>query len=183
MYYLNKVDDQKKLKRHWYAIYTRPKFEKKVDSELKIKGLSTYLPLHTVHRIWSDRIKKIEAPLFPSYIFVCANASERFRALQTAGVVRVVSFNGKPVQIPSEQIDKIKKVLDHGFNPEPYEYFSFGDEVEVLYGPLMGLRGLFVEERGKERLAISIHAIQQSFAIEIERTNIKKVKAVSLAIS
>lgn len=182
MYYLNKMDDQKKLERYWYAIYTRPKFEKKVDSELQIKGLSTYLPLHTVHRVWSDRIKKIQAPLFPSYIFVNVNLSERLQALQTSGVIRVVSFNGQPVQIPSEQIDQIKKVLDHGFNPEPHEYFSFGDEVEVLCGPLMGLRGLFIEERGKERLAISIHAIQQSFAIEIERTNIKKVRTVSLTI-
>ncbi len=182
MYYLNKMNIQKKSKRHWYAIYTRPKFEKKIDSELKLKGLSAYLPLHTVHRVWSDRIKKIQEPLFPSYIFVYANLSERFLALQTSGVVRMVSFNGQPVQIPSEQIDDIKKILEHGISPEPHEYFSLGDEVEVLYGPLRGLRGLFVEERGKERLAISVHAIQQSFAIEIEGTSIKKVKTVDLAV-
>jgi len=182
MHFLNKTEEQKRLLRHWFAIYTRPKFEKKIDSELKKKGISSYLPLHTVCKVWSDRIKKIQEPLFPSYVFVYGNSVERYRALQTTGAVRMVSFNGQPVRIPSEQIDGIKKVLEHGYNPEPFQYFAVGDEVEVLYGPLKGLRGLFVEDRGKGRLAISIHGIQQSFAIEVERNKVKRISSVSLAV-
>jgi|SRR3990172_13310508 len=170
-----------KTVRFWYAIYTKPRFEKKVDSELAKKGLHSYLPLQTVNRVWSDRIKKVQEPLFPSYVFVYADSSERYSAIQTYGALKMVCFNGAPVRIPSEQIESVKRMLMYGYHPEPCQYFNFGDAVEVLYGPLGGLRGYFVERRGKDRFIISIHAIQQSLAIEIERNNVKKAERLFAA--
>ncbi len=162
--------------RHWYAIYTRPRFEKKIHADLQNKDLHSFLPLHTVTRVWSDRIKKIEEPLFPSYIFVHADRRERYFALQSNGVVRMVGFNGQPVRIPDGEMDNIHKVLKYGYNPEPHRYLKYGDEVEIVSGPLQGLRGFFQEERGQSRLAVSVHAIQQSMAIEVERGLVKKIK-------
>ncbi|MFQ5710087.1 MAG: transcription termination/antitermination NusG family protein, partial [bacterium] len=85
---------------HWYALYTRPRFEKKVDLLLQEKGLESYLPLHTVLRRWSDRWKKVEEPLFSCYVFVRILLSQRIHAVQTDGVVRIVSFTGTPSPIP-----------------------------------------------------------------------------------
>ncbi|MFQ5648569.1 MAG: UpxY family transcription antiterminator [bacterium] len=161
--------------RHWYAIYTRPRFEKKIDAELKRKNLHSFLPLHCVTRVWSDRIKKIQEPLFPSYLFVHANSRERYSALQSTGVVRVVSFNGQPVRIPDDQIEGIYKIIKFGYNPEPYQYLNYGDEVEIVSGPLRGLRGYYIEERGHDTLAVSVHAIQQSLTIQLGRGLIRKV--------
>lgn len=166
-----------KLQRYWYAIYTRPNFEKRVDHELKLKGLESFLPTRQVIHYWSDRKKKIEEPLFRSYVFIHANAQERYLSLQTRGVVRMVCFNGQPARIPDEQIQSIHRILEHGYDPEPYQYLNFGDEVEIVAGPLRGIRGFFIEERKKGRLVVSINAIKQSIAIEVDRGQVRKIRS------
>ncbi|MFQ5771019.1 MAG: UpxY family transcription antiterminator [bacterium] len=165
-----------KTERFWYALYTRPRFEKIVDGSLKQKGLESFLPLYAVTRYWSDRKKVIAEPLFPSYIFVHANAKERYFSLQTRGVVRMVSFNGQPTSIPDEQIERIHQILNCGYNPEPHQFLNFGDEVEIVTGALQGLHGFYIEKRGKCRIVISVHAIQQSIAIEVERGQVRRVR-------
>ncbi len=168
-----KIDKQD---RHWYAIYTRPRFEKKVYKELEQKKLEALLPLRTISKVWSDRVKKVEEPLFPSYVFVHVDKSERFLALQTSGVVRMVSFGGEPVRIPSQQIEAVMRILQLGYDPEPHQYLRQGDAVEVVVGPLKGIRGYFVEERGKTRLAIAVDAIQQAMAVEVEKGQVRKLE-------
>lgn len=168
--------------RFWYAMYTRPRFEKKVDSELRRKRLHSFLPLLQQSRVWSDRVKTVETPLFPSYIFVHVNKRERFNALQTTGVVRMVGFNGEAVRIPDAEIEAIDLVLEHGYRPEAHQYLRFGDEVEIVAGALKGLCGFFLEQRGHDRLAISVHAIRQSVAIQVDRGVVRKTeKSHSLA--
>ncbi|MFQ5823650.1 MAG: UpxY family transcription antiterminator [bacterium] len=167
--------DSTKLERSWYALYTRPRFEKKVDVELKLKGLESFLPLHSVVRIWSDRKKKIEAPLFPSYVFVHANLKERYLSLQTPGVVRMVSFNGGPARIPAFQIESVRRILQTDYAPQPYPYLSKGYKVEIISGPLKGSTGYIIECRGKNRLVISIDTIRQSLAIEIDSNYLKRI--------
>ncbi len=163
--------------RYWYALYTRPRFEKKVDNDLKERGLESFLPIHAEVRTWSDRIKKIETPVFPSYVFVNANSRERYISLQPQGVVRMVSFNGQPASIPEEQIERIHRIIKFGYDPVPHQYLRFGDEVEIVTGPLHGLYGFYVEERGQNRIIISIDAIQQSIAIEVERGQVQRVNS------
>lgn len=166
-----------KNERNWFALYTRPRFEKKVDFELRQKGLESLLPLRTVVRFWSDRIKTIEQPLFPSYVFVHANLKERYTSLQSRGVVRMVSFNGQPTPIPQEQIESITRIQKYGYDPEPYQYLNFGDEVEVVAGPLSGLRGFYFEQRGRNRLVISVDAIRQSVAVTVKRNQVKRIRS------
>lgn len=172
---LEKSKEFPKTERFWFALYTRPRFEKKVDVELKLKELQSFLPLHLVIRIWSDRKKKLEEPLFPSYVFVHANARERYLSIQTVGVVRMVSFNGRPARIPSEQIQQIHRILDNGYSPEPHQFLNYGDEVEIVSGPLQGLQGFYIEDRGRNRLVVSVHAIRQSIAIDVDRARIRQV--------
>ncbi len=161
--------------RYWYAVYTRARFEKRINTDFERRNLKSFLPLHQVRRIWSDRIKVVEEPLFPSYVFVYADAKERYAALQSVGVVRMVSFNGTPVRIAENQIQAIYSILENGCEPEPYQYLKYGDEVEIICGPLQGLRGYFLEERGLERLAVSIHEIQQTFVIQVQRGKVRKI--------
>ena len=166
--------EDKRRESHWYALYTRPRVEKRVASILEEKEIRAFLPTRSVIRQWSDRKKIVEEPLFPSYVFVFADLAERYRSLQSKGVVRMVQFNGKPAQIPEEQIETIYRILDGGYDPEPHQYLREGDEVEIVAGPLTGIKGYFLEGRGNKRLIISVHALQQSFAIELRRGQIKK---------
>ena len=165
--------EDKRTESHWYALYTRPRVEKRVASILEEKEIRAFLPTRSVIRQWSDRKKVVEEPLFPSYVFVFADLAERYSSLQSTGVVRMVQFNGKPAQIPEEQIETIYRILDGGYDPEPHQYLSEGDEVVIVAGPLTGIKGYFLEDRGNKRLIVSVHTLQQSFAIELRRGQIK----------
>jgi transcription antitermination factor NusG len=96
---------------NWYVVYTKPKWEKKVADKLSQLGIETYCPLITQVKQWSDRKKKIEVPLFNSYVFVQLSDSERNSVFQVAGVVRYLFWLGKPAIVKDQEIEIIKKSL------------------------------------------------------------------------
>ncbi len=96
---------------NWYVVYTKPKWEKKVADKFKQLGIECYCPLITQIKQWSDRKKKIEVPLFNSYVFVQVADSERNSVFQVAGVVRYLFWLGKPAVVKNEEIEIIKTSL------------------------------------------------------------------------
>jgi len=133
------------------------------------------LPLHTVMRRWSDRRKKVEEPLFRGYIFVHTSVRERVHSLRVIGAVRMVSFGGRPSIIPDEQIEAIRRILREGLKIETIDYIQAGDLVEVVQGPLMGLKGVLMEKRQRGRFIISIDSIRQSISVEIDVRDVRKI--------
>lgn len=101
----------KKEKMNWYVVYTKPKWEKKVADKLNQLGIECYCPLITQIKQWSDRKKKVELPLFNSYVFVQLSDSERNLVFQAAGVVRYLFWLGKPAIVKDQEIEIIKKSL------------------------------------------------------------------------
>ncbi|MEN9685553.1 MAG: hypothetical protein RLZZ28_1339, partial [Bacteroidota bacterium] len=95
----------------WYALYTKPRWEKKIYSVLVRKGLESWCPLQKIERQWSDRKKIVEEPLFKSYVFVHIDAAEKTKVLTTDGVLNFVYYLGKPAVIKTEEIELIKKYL------------------------------------------------------------------------
>jgi len=162
-----------KEQRHWYALYTRPRFEKKVDKELRDLQIETFLPLKTVTKFWSDRKKRVEEPVFPSYVFVHANAKERHDAFQPQGVVRIVSFNGQPARIPQHQIEAVRRILAAGFDPVVTHSFSPGDPVEIIAGPLIGLRGYVRTYRGNNHFTVLVDGIRLALLVHIDAAYLK----------
>src|SRR3954462_11033975 len=102
----------------WYAIYTRPRWEKKVNTLLSEKKIESYCPLNKMRRKWSDRIKTVEEPLFKSYVFVKIEEEERTRVRMTEGVVNFVYWNGKPALIKDREIQTIRRFLNEYENVE-----------------------------------------------------------------
>ncbi|MDW8849288.1 UpxY family transcription antiterminator [Flavobacterium sp. MMLR14_040] len=96
---------------NWYVIYTKPKWEKKVAEKLNEIGIESYCPVITQIKQWSDRKKKVEVPLFNSYVFVQLLESERNSVFQVSGVVRYLFWLGKPAIVREEEINIIKKSL------------------------------------------------------------------------
>lgn len=96
---------------NWYVVYTKPKWEKKVADKLSQLGIENYCPLITQVKQWSDRKKKIELPLFNSYVFVQLSDSDRNSVFQVAGVVRYLFWLGKPAIVKDQEIEIIKKSL------------------------------------------------------------------------
>ena len=121
----------------WYTLYTKPRFEKRVKEELESNGVECYLPLHRTPRVWSDRVKLVDMPLFNSYIFVKSKESEILSLVRTKGVVRVVYYDGKPAIIREKDIDSIKIFLEAAAG----KVLCAGDEVEILAGSMKNKSG------------------------------------------
>ena len=134
----------------WYAIYTRPRWEKKVNTLLVQKGVESYCPLNKVPRKWSDRIKIVEEPLFKSYVFVRINDEDRTRVRMTDGVVNFVYWNGKPAIIKEKEIQVIRRFLDE-YEQVDVQKIDFEPEerVRVISGPMMDHEGKIVEVKNK----------------------------------
>jgi transcription antitermination factor NusG len=154
--------------RHWYAIYTKSRNEKRVAERLSKQGIENYLPLMKTVRQWSDRKKTVELPLFSSYIFVHINEKEYFTAIKVQGIVKFVSFEGKKVSIPDYQIEAIKKYIETGEEIIANENeYKVGKLVKVIRGGMKGLRGRLVEVLGKQRVKVEIESIQKSLFLQI----------------
>ena len=98
-------------KRRWLAVYTKPRWEKKIDQFLKDKGIESYCPLNRVQRKWSDRMKMVEEPLFKSYVFVHVNDEEEKVVRYVSGVLNFVYWLGRPAVIRPKDIERIKRFL------------------------------------------------------------------------
>jgi len=163
----------------WFAIYTRPRWEKKVNHLLLQKGIESYCPLNKVRRKWSDRIKTIEEPLFKSYVFVRIADEERTPVRMTNGVVNFVYWNGKPAIIKEKEIQVIKRFLDEYENVEAVKIeLSEGDHVQVIGGPMMEKEGKVLAVKNKvakvciDSLGYMLIAyIDKSKLITIQKTN------------
>jgi transcription termination/antitermination protein NusG len=161
----------------WYALYTRSRFEKKMLSELTDRRIEVFLPMREILSRWKDRKKKIWIPLFPGYLFVnyVDTPENRFRILNVPGAVRFVGFEGHANPVPEEQILSVRRFLEASIAVDPYPYVQVGNRVEVIAGPLKGIRGLLVEKRGKFRFVIQVDLIRQSVSVEIDASDVRPV--------
>ncbi|MCB0807157.1 MAG: UpxY family transcription antiterminator [Bacteroidales bacterium] len=160
----------------WYALYVRSRNEKKVNEMLNREGIETYLPLLKTLKQWSDRKKWVQEPLFKSYLFVHIEKQEYMKVLQTDGVVRYITFEGKAVPVPPQQILAIKQFLNKEEDPEILsELFEAGDHVEITRGSLRGLTGNLIDFRGKQKVQIEIESIGKSIYLTIPKSYLKVV--------
>lgn len=159
----------------WYALYVRPNGEKKVQMALKEKDIEVYLPLKKSLRIWSDRKKWIEEPLFKGYVFVRVSHVEYFNALNTTGVVCYVSFGGVPQSIPEFQINNIRTLIAQESSDVVItrERIRKGLSAEVLYGALKGVRGEVIEINGQCRILIRVDMMNYSMYANISKDEVK----------
>ena len=144
-----------------------------VAGQLAGQGISHWLPLLERRSKWSDRYVTVTEPLFPGYVFVRLACDEYTEVVKTRGVVRIVSFNGKPVPIPSAEIDAVRLALASRLQCDPYPLLHAGREVVVRRGPLKGYRGVLQRRNGRHRILLSIPLIGQSVAVEIEAAYVK----------
>jgi len=138
------------MKLNWYAVYTNPRWEKKVAKRIDTKGLEVYCPLNKVRRKWSDRYKVVEEPLFKSYVFVRIKEEEHPEIKRIDGVVNFVYTEGKPAIIREREIDLIKKFLKEYQEVQAAPLsLSRGDKVRVRSGLLMDTEGIVMDVKNK----------------------------------
>jgi transcription elongation factor/antiterminator RfaH len=152
----------------WYAIQVKGRQEAQVSESLQSKGYETFVPLYKVMRRWSDRNKAVEVPLFPSYIFCRFDPQIKFTIISTPGVTRIIGFGQGPAPVNEDEIMSLKKMAQSGVAIERHAFFHAGQEVEVVSGPLSGIKGVVASNGRKTRLVISVQLIQSSAAVDVD---------------
>lgn len=148
---------------NWYALYTKSRHEKFVESELLKKGIEAFTPKVTLKRRWSDRIKYIDEPIFKSYCFAKFCLKDKIRVVSQDGVVTMVHFNHHYIPIPDSVINSLKLLIENEFRIDPCPYLKIGERVTIRRGPLKGLEGYIIEKRNKNTtLVVSVDAIASS---------------------
>jgi transcription antitermination factor NusG len=160
----------------WYALTTRYHHEKTVHARLQQKALTSFLPLHSTCRQWSDRRKQIAEPLFSCYVFVKIALKESLAVLQTDGAIRLVSFNHVPVPIPENQIDAVRRLLAEKISFEKVSDWEIGQHVEVIAGPFKGMQGILQRIKGRSRLVIAVEALRQALAVEVDAALVRPIE-------
>lgn len=162
----------KETAKKWLAIYTRPRWEKKVNKLLTEKGLESYCPLNKVRRKWSDRVKIVEEPLFKSYVFVKVNDNDRSLVRMTNGAINFVYWNGKPAVIKEREIIAIQKFLNEYEEVEarPME-IKLNERVRITNGSLMDQEGKVLDIRHKQA-KVAIDSLGYILIAYIDRTKL-----------
>jgi len=160
----------------WYAVYVKSRSEKKVAADFAANGIEYYLPLIKKLKVWSDRKKMVEEPLFRSYIFVHIEQKDYYKVVYTFNVLKYISFEGRAVPIPPQQIEAIKYYLSEK-DPENIENQNWeeGRKVEVISGSMAGLQGELIEIRGKNKVKVEIEVVGKTLVIQVPKNKLQFV--------
>lgn len=160
---------------NWYAVYTRPRWEKKVAALLLEKGIEHYCPINKVTRQWSDRKKVVLEPIFKGYVFVKLEDSKKWEVKNINGILNFVYWLGKPAVIREEEIITIRKFLNE-FSDVAIEQKGFvvNSEVRVKQGVLMNYNGIIVEVIGS-RAVVKIDSMDIQLSAHFDKKNLELI--------
>jgi len=161
----------------WHALYTRHQHENVVAQALSGKGFEVFLPQYrTVHR-WKDRQKDLLLPLFPNYVFIHGGLDRMLNIVTTPGVHSLISWGGRPADIPSEEIEAVRRLVESPLQVEPHPFLKCGDRVRIKSGPLEGIEGILVRKTRGFRLVLSVEMLSKSAAVEVDVSMVERVRA------
>jgi transcription antitermination factor NusG len=159
----------------WYAVRVRSRFEFVTAEALRERGYEEFLPAYRSKRYWSDRVKEIDMPLFPGYVFCRFDAADPYRVLNSPGVVHIVSAGKRPLPVEENEVVHIQAICRSGLPVQPWPFLRVGRRIRLERGPLAGLEGIVLEMKAACRIVASLTILQRSVAAEIERDWIRPV--------
>jgi transcription antitermination factor NusG len=159
----------------WFAVRVRSNYERTTSTILRSKGYEEFPALYPSKRRWSDRLKEVELPLFPGYVFCRFDSDRRLPILTTAGVVHIVGVGNTPEPVDGAEIAAIQAVVRSGLPAGPWPFLRVGERVRVECGSMKDVEGIVVSLKKQLRLVISVTLLQRSVAVEIERGWIRPV--------
>ena len=135
---------------------------------LQSLGYEYFLPTYKCQRQWSDRVKELEQPLFPGYLFCRFDFQSRRPLVMTPGVIQIVGNGKTPLPVADDEIEKIQLAVATEARRQPWPYIEVGERVRVNYGSLRGLEGILINFKGSHRVVLSISLLQRSVAVEVD---------------
>lgn len=162
------------VKRKWFAVYTKPRWEKKVYSRLIERGTEAYCPLNKVRKKWSDRVKWVEEPLFKSYVFVRLTAEEMTDIRMVNGIVNFVYWLGSPAAVKDNEIEAIRKFLNEyeDVHVEPLE-LKKDVKITIRKGALMDKEAKVVQVLSNNKVQVVIESLGYALVAIVQRSNVQ----------
>ena len=161
----------------WYALRVKGRHEKSVAKALRDQGYAEFLPLYTSTSQWSDRVRVVEVPLFPGYLFCRFDWQEPLPVLRTPGVIDVVKLGRLPHAVDEGEIAALHIAVSSGLLLQPWPFLKEGQQVVIQEGPLRNVEGYLAEIRGDRKLILSITLLQRSVAVCVERAWVRPLVA------
>ena len=171
------MEDSFDENKQWYVLYTRPQSEKQVASYLKKLGIEHYLPLINKKRSWSDRVKFIDFPLFPGYIFAYFDFSSTFsEVIRHPGAVDCIREKGRAIFMKGSEIENLKLVVKEAKNiySDPDKNFPPGQKVIVRSGALKGVEGVVARIKNKDRIYVHLPLLNRVISTELDLVDLEK---------
>ena len=160
---------------NWYALYTKHRHEKVIARNLTYKGFETFVPLYEAARNWKDRVKQIDIPLFPCYVFFRGDLERRLDIVKVPGIFSVVSSGDRPTAILASEIESIRRASGSGARLEPHPFLNCGDRVRVKCGPLAGIEGILLRKKNAYRLVLSVEMLGKAAAVELDGHQVERL--------
>jgi transcription antitermination factor NusG len=155
----------------WYALKVRTRSEPVASVGLRNRGYDPFCPTYAERRRYCDRMKIVDKPVFPGYLFCRFDTSKKLPVISSHAVEYIVGVNGVPAPIPEEQIAHIRRAVEAGAIPAPY--LEVGERVRVQLGALAGVEGVLVRDASRGRLVVSVDLLQRSVAVEIDEDQVQ----------
>jgi transcription antitermination factor NusG len=152
----------------WFALQVRTRYEKNVASFLDGKGYEWFLPTYLSRRRWSDRVKELDLPLFPGYLFCRFNPMERLPILKTPGMISIVGTARTPTPVDASEITALRTLVSSDLPRRPWPFLKVGQRVRIECGALAGLEGILLQTKGRDRIILSVSLLQRSVAAEVD---------------
>jgi transcription antitermination factor NusG len=159
----------------WFALRVRSRCEKLAAKDLTNRGYEVYPASAPQRRVWVDRIRTVEMPMFPGYIFARFNPSQGSKVLTAAGIVSIVGFGTRYCPVEDAEIEALRIVSRSGVEVMPERQVHLGSRVRIRYGPLRGLEGVLMQVKKLHRLVVSVGLLNRSIAVEIDNLMIEPV--------
>jgi transcription antitermination factor NusG len=169
----------------WFALQVWSRRESLIATHLEGQSYECFLPMSKSIRRWSDRMKEVEQPLFPGYLFCRFDLHNRGPLLMTPGVLQVVGVGRTPVPVEESELEAIRQALASGLTSQPWPYIQIGERVRVNHGSLNNLEGLLINFKGGNRVVLSVTLLQRSVAMEVDLswvTPVNEAKKVPLSV-
>lgn len=159
----------------WFALQVRTRWESSTAVLLSGKGYQTLLPTYQMKKRWNGKVKQMNAPLFPGYVFCLFDALKRLPILVTPGVISVVGRGRVPFPVNDREIAAIQTIVTSGFQAEPWPYLEVGQKIRIEGDSLSGLEGILIQFKGNNRIVVSVSLLRRSVALEIDRDCVRPV--------
>ena len=153
----------------WFLLVAHPNRERYVAEGLQARGLEVFLPMHTVRRQWSDRVKIYDAPLFPGYLFCRFSLAEKILAVTTPGVL-----DEEPLPVPDLEVERLRRITASQY---PVEFCALPQTGEIVEVPgEFAIRGVLVERGSVCRVAIGFDVVGRTVVLRVPLVDLKRAE-------